>query len=829
MATSTGPNLVTSGLVFNIDSFKYANFNIGAKTWTTAVGGNIAGTISGTPTWSTSTGAMAFDGSTSVSYGNFLPVLTNSDITVEAWVYPTATSGQKCILSQSTNSGSWQFNLSYCFSGTWRWETPGGSLQDAGTYPVNNWYHVVGRVISGVSTIWVNGVQTTSGTGALSSTTTTHEFQIAKFNGALTSFIGNIQAVRIYTQALSDAQVYQNYLSFRNRVYEPVAFTALTTTLAIATKSIVVNVAQPSFTPVTSSGGYNGVGWTVGPTLPTGLALYSGDGSISGIPTALLSTTSYTLTATDAVGQVSSKTFSFAVTPVALTTTLDTATVSTYPNVIQNVKPVSAAGGFGTLTYSISPSLPSGLNLNTASGFITGSYNTTINQSYTVTVTDQATPTAQTSNKAFTLSITAAPALSTTLAQASYSFEVGLQITAFQPVTASGGVPSYTYAVSPVLPAGILFNTTTGFISGSATSTSALASYTVTATDRALQTSAKAFNITVTASTALYAFTSFSFTSSTNLRGQNGPTLAQLLSTYNTTTYPWLNNTAYFNVVTQGIQQWTVPSTATYRLVLRGADGGTFSGSTFFPRWPGQGATITCDVSLTASTVLNIVVGQTPANSGNAVDGSAGGGGTWIYTGAIGGAGLIAVAGGGGGWGHGTTTSNGGVGLGGSNTTDSTRVAVNATVTAAADGLTYTGNGTGTTNGIGNGGGLANSGTLGGASGGAGWLTNGTDRTTGSTSTGGTRFIGGTSSTATNTMLQGGFGGGGGANGTGFAGGGGGGYTGGPAGNDWSGNYWGNPGGGGSFSTGTLVSATAGVNGLAYASVANGSVTITKL
>lgn len=518
MAASTGPNLVTSGLAFNIDSFKYNSLSLGEKIWTTNDGNNRIGNITSSITFNTSLGVVAFDGSASIDYGNFLPVLTNSDITVEAWVYPTATGGQKCILSQSTNSGSWQFNLSYSFSGTWRWETPGGSLQDAATYPINNWYHVVGRVVSGVSTIWVNGVQTTSGSGALSSSATTHTFQIAKFNGALTSFIGNIQAVRIYTRALSDLEIQQNYRAFYGRTFEPVSFPALTTTLAIASKSIVVNVAETGFIPVTSSGGYNKVVWTVGPTLPTGLALFPGTGSISGIPTSLLFSTAYTLIATDAIGQVSSKTFSFAVNPVVLTTTLDSATVSTFPNVTQNVKPVSAAGGFGTLSYSISPSLPSGLNLNTASGFITGSYNTTINQSYTVTVTDQATPTPQTSNKAFTLAIITPPALLTTLVQASYSFGNGAQISATQPVVASGGVPPYTYAVNTVLPAGILFNTTTGVISGTPTAGLASTSFTVTATDASLQTSAKSFSITVSSyaaaisTTNLYAHWDFALT-----------------------------------------------------------------------------------------------------------------------------------------------------------------------------------------------------------------------------------------------------------------------------------------------------------------------------
>ena len=341
----------------------------------------------------------------------------------------------------------------------------------------------------------------------------------------------------------------------------------------------------------------------------------------------------------------------------------------------------------------------------------------------------------------------------------------------------------------------------------------------------------------VTQVSALYAFTSFSFTSA-SLTGQTGPTRTQLLASYNTATNTWLNNTAYFNVVTQGIQQWTVPATGTYRLVLRGADGGGNTSYSSFFGYPGQGTTITCDVSLTASTVLNIVVGQTPTVAGANVGGTPGGGGTWIYTGTIGGGGLIAAAGGGGGWGHGNGPNLAGIGLGGSATTDSTRVAVSAVVTSVGSGIStnYTGNGTGATNGIGQGGGLATTGLYGSGAGGAGWLSVGTNtngtagagggQSGGYPSQGGQQWVGGTGG---GVAGAGGFGGGGGSNGNGRGPGGGGGYTGGPAGNDWSGNFWGNGGGGGSFSTGTLVSATAGLNGIAYASVANGNVTITLL
>ena len=327
---------------------------------------------------------------------------------------------------------------------------------------------------------------------------------------------------------------------------------------------------------------------------------------------------------------------------------------------------------------------------------------------------------------------------------------------------------------------------------------------------------------TASVSPILYAFVDATFGTG-GQAGPNGPSYAQAVSGLTGTgVNNWKNNTAYFNT-SAGILLWTVPSTATYRLELKGGSGGGNTTGNFNPADPGEGATIITDVSLVSGTVLSLVVGQTPTGT-NSANGSAGGGGSWIYTGSLGGAGLIAVAGGGGGWGHGTSGSNGGNGLGGNNTSDgdSRRVGINAVINGK------TGNGTGSTNGIGNGGGLATTGSFGGSAGGTGWLSSGTNRTTGSTSNGGTRWTGGSGG---GTGLEGGWGGGGGSNGNGHAGGGGGGYTGGPAGNDWSGSYWGNAGGGGSYWTGTLVSATIGRDGGAFtrASAANGYIKITLL
>ena len=335
---------------------------------------------------------------------------------------------------------------------------------------------------------------------------------------------------------------------------------------------------------------------------------------------------------------------------------------------------------------------------------------------------------------------------------------------------------------------------------------------------------------------SLYDFTSFTFTAA-GVFGQTGSTRATYLASYNTVANPWLNNTAYYNVITQGIQEWTVPATGTYRIAALGASGGIHDG-TFFPSFPGAGAAIQADVSLTIGEIIYIVVGQKPSstNPGIGYNGSGGGGGTFLYTGAsatagIGGAGLIMVAGGGGGTGHGNGNGppiTGGNGKGGSSTTNSNEASLNETFgvnsrqgagSAGNNGLSLGGNQTTTATGNN------------GSGGGTGWTGDGDDYSI--TATGGERFTGGVSSDG--SVMFGGWGGGGGSDGAGNAGGGGGGYTGGGAGQGYqsvtAGLAWGGGGGGGSFiiAGATNTSMTAGLSGINYVDTTNGSVTITKL
>ena len=116
---------------------------------------------------------------------------------------------------------------------------------------------------------------------------------------------------------------------------------------------------------------------------------------------------------------------------------------------------------------------------------------------------------------------------------------------------------------------------------------------------------------------SLYDFTTHTFTNC-GATGRNGPTLANCISSYNTS---WENNTDYFNVPgNAGIQNWTVPTTGTYTIEVWGAQGGRSN--------EGYGARMRGDFTLTSGTVLKILVGQ-KGQEDRSVSMS-GGGGTYV-------------------------------------------------------------------------------------------------------------------------------------------------------------------------------------------------------
>ena len=279
--------------------------------------------------------------------------------------------------------------------------------------------------------------------------------------------------------------------------------------------------------------------------------------------------------------------------------------------------------------------------------------------------------------------------------------------------------------------------------------------------------------------------------------GRTGPTQSQV-----NTAYSGSSLQGGVAVNTQGIQEWTVPVTGTYRITAQGAGGG----ANYYTQRVrgGYGAKMTGDFALTAGQVLKIAVGQRGPDGGEddyntgsypQTAGGSGGGGSFVT---LSDNSPLIIAGGGGG--------------------ATTRISYAGQI--GGDGLTSGPGGSGTgpcggTGGSNGSGGIGscNTGYQGGSGGGgllgSGGNTVGNIQSYGAVSTGGTAFTGGATGgiggtgAAVGNCRDGGFGAGGCG---GYDGGGGGGYSGGGGGGDDG------SGGGGSYNTGSNPSNTAGYN-----------------
>jgi uncharacterized repeat protein (TIGR01451 family) len=213
------------------------------------------------------------------------------------------------------------------------------------------------------------------------------------------------------------------------------------------------------------------------------------------------SATTYTVTVTDANSVTATATFSLTVNGAVTATQAVASTMLTRNHAATSFTPVTGSGGTGPRAYSVSPSLPMGLNMASGTGAITGTPGVASSATtYTVTVTDANNATATA-----TFSLTVNGAVTATQVIASTTLTVNVAATPFTPVTGSGGTAPLAYSVSPSLPTGLSMAAGTGAITGTPNATNSVTTYTATVTDANSVTATATFSLTVAAPTPVLA------------------------------------------------------------------------------------------------------------------------------------------------------------------------------------------------------------------------------------------------------------------------------------------------------------------------------------
>lgn len=240
------------------------------------------------------------------------------------------------------------------------------------------------------------------------------------------------------------------------------------------TNTYTVSTPITPLTPISS--GSTVTTYSVLPPFPAGINLNAGSGVVSGTPSIQSSTTTYTVSGTGTGGTGH--------TSLTLTVNGLPPNIS-YPSSAYvfpkstTITPVSITntGGAVTSAYSISSSLPIGMSFNTSNGQISGTP-TTITALTNYQVIASNTNGADTAFVGITVS-DIAPAI--TYSPTVNNFIKGTAIHSLTPIQ-SAGIP-VSYTISPSLPTGLVFSTSTGVISGNPSIVKSSISYLVTATN----------------------------------------------------------------------------------------------------------------------------------------------------------------------------------------------------------------------------------------------------------------------------------------------------------------------------------------------------------
>jgi len=241
--------------------------------------------------------------------------------------------------------------------------------------------------------------------------------------------------------------------------------------------------------------------YAVSPALPSGLSLNSSTGVVSGTPSASQSATSYTVTGTGSGSGSATATISITVSAAPALSPSTQSVSGTVGSSITATTAYTATSFSGTLSYAVSPALPSGLSLNSSTGVVSGTPSASQSAtSYTITGTGSGSGSA-TATISITVAAASVPALSPSTQ--SVSGTAGSSITATTAYTATNFSGTLSYAVSPALPSGLSLDSSTGVVSGTPSASQSATSYTITGTGSGSGSATATISITVSASNAI--------------------------------------------------------------------------------------------------------------------------------------------------------------------------------------------------------------------------------------------------------------------------------------------------------------------------------------
>jgi hypothetical protein len=219
--------IVQSGLVLNLDPGVSSSYPGSGTTLSDLSGNAFNATLTDGPTFTTDNGgALVFDGTNDTVQGVHNATLDlTGNLTIECWFRVTSTRADWVRVFGKGTSLLRTYGLWYNYSANnflYQRTRSNGTIFDAVivfpiTVNLNVWYHIAATSSGTSHILYVNGVQVGSATSSLSTFDSTTSPYIIGYGNAHVYHFGNIGPCRLYSRALTAAEVLQNFNALRGR------------------------------------------------------------------------------------------------------------------------------------------------------------------------------------------------------------------------------------------------------------------------------------------------------------------------------------------------------------------------------------------------------------------------------------------------------------------------------------------------------------------------------------------------------------------------------------------------------------------------------------
>jgi hypothetical protein len=214
---SPDENIVTNGLILHIDPSKNTSYPGTGNTIYDLSGFGNTGTLTNGPTFSAlNGGSISYDGTNdSIVFSRNNILSGTQNFTIEAFIYPIATSPEHIYGNYNTGNGSGlELYLQSEKVYLWYGNTFTASISNIQKY---KWYHICATRSGNTVSIYINGSLDTTGANS-SSIGTNSPYTIGNgYDYNTEAFLGNISQVKVYNRTLTPIEIQQNYNATKNR------------------------------------------------------------------------------------------------------------------------------------------------------------------------------------------------------------------------------------------------------------------------------------------------------------------------------------------------------------------------------------------------------------------------------------------------------------------------------------------------------------------------------------------------------------------------------------------------------------------------------------